>query len=277
MSEKVGYIKVWRKVLDNPVIFKDSDHTAIWFYILLNAVKFPKDIDFKGKRYALKSGQFSTGRSVIAKELRISETKVQRVLKRFESEHQIEQQMSNKCRIITILNWGMYQCDEHQSEQQVNNKCATSEQQVNTKKESKESKEREKDTKSIINNTLEKQIVKSDFVSLVFSKYLEICISLPKHKMISSKLEKQIKDVCKRSDGLKTIDEWEDFFIKVENSDFLTGRKTGWKAGGLLWITNKNNFEKIQADFYVNQKQVTKEDLIRQQNDEEMYKFIYGE
>ena len=51
----------------------------------------------------------------------INESKIQRILKTFEIEQQIEQQTNPRCRLISILRWIDYQLDEQQSEQQVNN------------------------------------------------------------------------------------------------------------------------------------------------------------
>ena len=129
-----GWIKLYRKILDNPIITKDSDFLAVWVYLLLNATHKEYDAVFKGKRITLKRGQLLTGRKSISEKLKIDENKVQRILKSLENEHQIEQQKSNKNRLITIVLWDKYQQDEQQNEQQVNNKRTTSEQQVNTNK-----------------------------------------------------------------------------------------------------------------------------------------------
>jgi DNA-binding transcriptional regulator YhcF (GntR family) len=121
-------------MLDNPVVWKDSDHLAVWIYLLLNATHKDMDVLFKNKRITLKPGQLITSRKSIAKKLDISESKVHRVLKMLEIEQQIEQQTSNKNRLITIVGWNEYQSCEQQIEQQVNNNRTTSEQQVNTNK-----------------------------------------------------------------------------------------------------------------------------------------------
>ena len=129
-----GWIKLHRKILDNPIITKDSDYLAVWIYLLLNTTHKEYDVLFKGKRITLKKGQLLTGRKSISEKLKIDENKVQRILKTLENEHQIEQQTSNKNRLITIVSWDKYQEDEQQNEQQVNNNRTTSEQQVNTNK-----------------------------------------------------------------------------------------------------------------------------------------------
>lgn len=129
-----GWIKLHRKTLDNPVVTKDGDYLAVWIYLLLNTTHKEYDVLFKGKRVTLKKGQLLAGRKSISEKLKIDENKVQRILKTLENEHQIEQQSSNRNRLITIVSWDKYQQDEQQIEQQVNNKRTTDEQQVNTNK-----------------------------------------------------------------------------------------------------------------------------------------------
>ena len=129
-----GWVKLHRKSLENPVICKDSDYFSVWCYLLLHATHDKVLRDFNGELLMLDPGQLITGRKTMSKKFNISESKVQRILKRLESEHQIKQRTTNTSRLITILNWGQYQQTEHQSEQPVNNQRTTSEQPVNTYK-----------------------------------------------------------------------------------------------------------------------------------------------
>lgn len=127
-----GWVSLHRKILENPIVCKDSDYFSVWCYLLLNATHDSYDVEFKGKRITLEPGQLLTGRKSISSKFNINESKVQRILKKLEIEHQIEQQTGNKNRLITVLNWSLYQGSEQHIEQQVNNKRTTSEQQVNT-------------------------------------------------------------------------------------------------------------------------------------------------
>lgn len=129
-----GYIKSYRKIEDNPIVCKDNDYFRVWYYLLHNATHNEYEVLFNGEKILLKKGQLITGRKTLANKCKISESKAERILKTFKIEHQIEQQTSNKNRLITILNWHLYQNSEQQIEQQVNNKWTTSEQQVNTNK-----------------------------------------------------------------------------------------------------------------------------------------------
>jgi len=104
-----GYIKLHRKILDNPLVMKSSDHFALWMYLLLNAAHKKYDTLIGSERVTLNPGQLVTGRKKIAKDLKINESKIQRILKLFENCQQIEQQTNNLCRVISILKWDDYQ------------------------------------------------------------------------------------------------------------------------------------------------------------------------
>lgn len=104
-----GYIKIYRKILDNPIVCKDTDYFMVWIYLLLKATHSGYYSIFQGKKIELMPGQLITGRKKIAKACNISESKVQRILTVFESEQQIKKQSSNKNSLITVVNWKKYQ------------------------------------------------------------------------------------------------------------------------------------------------------------------------
>ena len=138
---EIGYIKLWRQMRENPTVYKDADHIAVWVELLFLAQFHPHDANFGGERITLQPGQLITGRKKLASKLGVSESKVQRILKCFESEHQIEQRTDRQCRLITICSWDKYQASEQRNEQQMNNDRTTSEQRVNTIQRNKEIKE----------------------------------------------------------------------------------------------------------------------------------------
>ncbi|MBY0205274.1 hypothetical protein [Paenibacillus cucumis (ex Kampfer et al. 2016)] len=129
-----GWIKLHRKTLDNPVVCKDADHLAVWIYLLMNATHKEHPAVFAGEKIILQPGQLITGRKSIGEKFSIHESKVQRILKRFENEQQLEQRTSNNKRLISILSWSDYQSGEQQNEQPLNNQRTTDEQPVNTNK-----------------------------------------------------------------------------------------------------------------------------------------------
>lgn len=132
-------------MLDKPWS-KHPEYVALWIYCLMRGNYTETDIITRtGTHVHLMPGQFIASREQISLNTGIQESKVERILKVFKSEQQIEQQNCGKFRIISILNWDKFQAREQQNEQQVNNRRTTGEQQVNTdnkvKKEKKEKKE----------------------------------------------------------------------------------------------------------------------------------------
>lgn len=127
-----GWICLHRKVLENPVICKDSDYFTVWCYLLLSATHKEKKVLFGGKKILLKEGQVITGRKVISEKFKISESKVKRILIELESDQLIDRQRSNKNSLISILNWHKYQKSDQQNAHQMTNNWPASDQQVTT-------------------------------------------------------------------------------------------------------------------------------------------------
>lgn len=133
-----GWVKVHRSMMDNQIIMKSPDHLAVWMFLLLHATHKEQPATFKGKEITLKPGQLITGRKMIAEKINISESKVHRVLALFEAERLIEQQISNKNRLIYLSAWDKQQSAEQQEQQvnsKLNNKTGKSERQSEHKQE----------------------------------------------------------------------------------------------------------------------------------------------
>lgn len=127
-----GWISLHRKILNNLIVTKDSDYFSVWVYLLLKATHTEYDEHFNGKIITLTPGQLVTGRKVISKQFNISESKVQRILKKLEIEQLIEQRTSPNQRLITVINYKDYQSSEQRFEQRLNNERTTTEQRLNT-------------------------------------------------------------------------------------------------------------------------------------------------
>jgi hypothetical protein len=122
-----GWIKIHRQLKDK-AYYKDSEFIHLWLHLLLCANHANGEYLNGYEIIKLKKGQFVTGRKKLSFETGISESKIERILKVFESEQQIEQQTNSRNRVISILSWDKYQ----QTEQQTDSKRTTTEQQVDT-------------------------------------------------------------------------------------------------------------------------------------------------
>lgn len=202
-----GWIKVHRKILDNPIVCKDSETLAIWIYLLLNATHQEYDVLFKGKRITLKEGELLTGILSIAKKLKIDKNKVQRTLKMFEIEKQIEQQTSNRNRLISIVCWNKYQDNDKQDDKQMINKRETTDKQVITNKNVKNDKNVKNNSKkeNIKEKVEEQKIHFAEFVSMTNADY---------EKLIST-YGKEFADQC-----INVLDNYKGSKGKTYKSDY---------------------------------------------------------
>lgn len=139
-----GWIKIHRSITEKGW-FHHSDYVGLWILLLLKAVYKPTEYLWNGKTIVLKRGQFVTGRNALSRESGLNRSKVDRILKLFESEHQIEQQMTSTSRLISILNYEKYQQVEPPTEPRMSHGRATGEPPVSTKEEGKEGKKEKKD------------------------------------------------------------------------------------------------------------------------------------
>ena len=118
-NESQGWIKIHRKLLDEP-FFSSSEHVHLWIYLLLRANHKPRMVS----DVVINRGQVLTGRNKLSESTGIGSSKVERILSFFESEQLIEQQTTNKFRIITIKKYNEYQ--------KVDSKADNSQQQPTT-------------------------------------------------------------------------------------------------------------------------------------------------
>jgi len=86
----------------------------------------------------------------------------------------------------------------------------------------------------------------------IFDLFTESCVSLPKVLIKDDKRKALIKSIWKMDQQHQDIEFFTWLFNKVESSDFLTGRKTEWKAG-FDWVMKPANFKKIVEGNYDNQ------------------------
>lgn len=141
MSEENGWIKIHRKIWDNPVVTKDPARIATWVWLITHATHKPYDTLFGGKRITLQPGQLVTGRSKLAQELHLSDSRVKRILYEFKIDQQIDQLATPRGSLITIKNWHKYQDSDQLIDQQSTSYRPTGDQLATTKQEYKELKE----------------------------------------------------------------------------------------------------------------------------------------
>lgn len=122
-----GWVPIPRSILDQQ-FFKDADAVHLYLYLQLKAAYKPTMDTFDGKPIELQKGQLITGRKQIANDLNMSESKVERVLKRLRNGRKVNTRNGLRMRLISII----YEVDEIESERETNAKRTRNEREVNT-------------------------------------------------------------------------------------------------------------------------------------------------
>ncbi|WP_239727993.1 MULTISPECIES: DnaD domain protein [unclassified Mammaliicoccus] len=119
-----GYLKLWRGIAEKP-IWKQStpEHKTILIQLLIMADFNGNEWEYKGETYTTKPGQFVTSLKNIAEECGkgISVQNVRSALARFERLGFITNESTKMNRLITIINWGVYQSNDEKSNKDSNN------------------------------------------------------------------------------------------------------------------------------------------------------------
>lgn len=101
---------------DNPM-FYDSIWVHLTVYLLLESDHIPQETMFEGNIITLLPGQVITSRGKLAETLRTSPSKIERVLTCMEIGQQIGQQKKAHSRLISMVNWEIYQGSGQQNKQ----------------------------------------------------------------------------------------------------------------------------------------------------------------
>lgn len=130
-----GFIKIYRKMLDWEW-YKEENAKNLFIHCLLKANW--KDGRYQG--YDVPRGSFVTGRRQLSQELNISEQSIRTALKRLKSTNEITIKATRNFSIITIVNYEKYQDINQELNQQLTSNQPTTNQQLTTIEERKNSK-----------------------------------------------------------------------------------------------------------------------------------------
>ena len=127
MSNKGGWIKLYRELLDKPIWFESTpEQKVILITLLLMANHDGRQWEWQGQQYYAGPGQFVTSLPKIAEKAGpgISIKNVRTALKRFEKYGFLAGKSTNKNRLITINNWDFYQDKPDESGRQTGRQVA---------------------------------------------------------------------------------------------------------------------------------------------------------
>lgn len=139
-----GRAKLYRKITERER-YTDGNTFRLFLHLILKA-------NIKDKRrqgITVNRGQLVTSLDTLAKQLKLSKQQIRTALKKLKATHEITEQVTNRYRLITIVNYDNYQDrnseyntqNNKQGNTQITHKQHTDNTQITPTKESKESKE----------------------------------------------------------------------------------------------------------------------------------------
>lgn len=223
--------------------FKDEPFTQreAWEWLIANALYADATVNIMGNPVPLKRGQLSSSNRYLALIWKYHVGRVRRTLQHFEKWGFITTTTEAAQTVITVCNYDKYQSPQSSDETDMKqgrtqNRSNPNNRDDTNKKESKKIKERKEEL--------------SLDVSLAFEAYNDMAQKngIPICQMHSTSRIQALNARLKECGGL---DGWKSALEITAASDFLTGRKTGFKAN-IDFILQKSNFTKIMEGNYNN-------------------------
>lgn len=129
-----GWIKLHRCLMSKPIWTESTpEQKTILITLLMMANHQGREWEFQGQRYTADPGQFVTSLESIATKCGkgITIQNVRTALKRFEKYEFLTNESTNKNRLITIVNWVIYQSSEDEPNKQTNTQLTSNQQATN--------------------------------------------------------------------------------------------------------------------------------------------------
>ena len=129
-----GWIKLYRELGDKPIWLEStSDQRSVLIALLMMVNYEPNKWEWQGKQYECMPGQVITSLPKIAERSGkgVSIQNVRTALKRFEKLGFLTDESTNKNRLITIVNWAIYQGSDDEPNRQTNKQLTGNQQAAN--------------------------------------------------------------------------------------------------------------------------------------------------
>jgi uncharacterized phage protein (TIGR02220 family) len=129
-----GWISVYRELLDKPIWTASTpEQKTILMTLMLMANHEPNEWEFKGEKFTVEKGQMITSLESITQKCGkgVTMQNVRTALKRFEKYGFLTSESTNKNRLITLVNWEVYQHSKDEPNKQTNKRLTSNQQATN--------------------------------------------------------------------------------------------------------------------------------------------------
>lgn len=192
-----GFIKLWRKITEWEW-YQDSKTFHLFCHLLISA----NHEDEKWKGQEIRRGQLITGLKSLKQQTGISAQSLRTCLERLKSTGEITSKSTNRFRIITLLNYEIYQGNSDSSTSKLTSKLTNNQQTTNKQLTSNKNDKNDKNDK----NTLCGKQVAAD-IAMNLQEFITSCENNPRRdiQLIASYAE-AIGD-----NNLKLKSQWQGF------------------------------------------------------------------
>ena len=268
MDKSKGYIKLWRSIQQNDLYANTTfSEGQAWIDLLLSASH--KRSTFKVNRIwvTIQPGQIGLGIRTLSDRWKWGINRVQTFLHVLEDQGMIklgkwnaktkkvdfgidtDTPKTNVCNIISICNWADYQyCDTpSDTPSDTYQECKRNNNNISSSLRSEDLSSNEDDYSEVVSKNQKEKIDCKKFVEF-WNKTME-GTRVPKIQILADQRKETLK-ARMSTYGKKAI-----FAVveKVASSDFLSGRKTDFKAS-FNWVFGPKNFPKVLDGNYDNDK-----------------------
>lgn len=134
MTEGKGWVKIHRELLDKPIwILSSSEQKVILITLLLMANHRENKWEWNGRQYDCAPGQFVTSLEKIAEKSGkdISIQNVRTAITRFQKYDFLTNESTKTGRLITIVNWELYQVEDEEPNKVTDKELTKTQQRAN--------------------------------------------------------------------------------------------------------------------------------------------------
>ena len=243
----IGYIKLHRNILDNPMWLSEKfTKGQAWVDLLLMANHKDNKVIIDYKTIVVNRGSFITSIHKLADRWGWAVNTVKKYLNFLEGENMIHKVSNNRYTHIDIVNYAKYQ-------DKTDFACTQDDTQVDTQVDRQNAhsltpNKNDKNDKNEKNNKSTKVLYEK-----VTDMFHTICVSYPQIRAVSDKRKRAIKSILNKY----SLADVQTVFEKAEASDFLKGNNGGWAGASFDWLIKEANFIKTLEGNYDNKRSST--------------------
>ncbi|WP_369673198.1 replication protein, partial [Enterococcus faecium] len=229
-----GWIKLYRQLLEKPIWQESTPEQKVILITLLSMANHEeREWEWQGEPYKASPGQFVTSLDSIRKKCGkgISLQNVRTALKRFEKYEFLTNQPTNKNRLITIVNWEVYQSKDNDLTKELTSNQQATNKQLTTNKNEKNYKN-EKNNKTSSSQPRKKRVYDTDSVYYILAEEL-------------------FKQICQNQEIKKpNLQSWADDIRKMIEIDKRTENQVRgmieWSQHNVFWASNILSAKKLR-------------------------------